>query len=111
MEGDVALTAMLLLHGLAMNGGLLDAVAGMPEDEVVRAVAGYRYFGLNDAAAVVEWVAQEVRHLDPQDSNGEDELERQADHRYGAVVPNDSVLDQRFVHKYQEQPAAFAPVG
>ena len=72
MEGDVALTAMVLLHGLAMNGGLLDAVEGMSEAEVMRAVAGFRYFGLGDAAAVVEWVAQQVRHPDPHDSIAEE---------------------------------------
>jgi len=69
-----------------------------------------RYFGLDDAAAVVEWAAQEVRLLDPQGFDAEEDLERQADHRYGAVVPDDSLLAQRFERLYQEQPQAFAPV-
>jgi hypothetical protein len=40
----------------------------------------------------------------------EEDLERQADHRYGAVVPDDSLLAQRFERLYPEQPQAFAPV-
>jgi hypothetical protein len=110
LQDDDALTAMVHLHGLAMSGGLLDAVEGSSEVELAQFVAAYRYFGLDDAADVVEWVAQQVSLLDPQSLEGEEELERQADRRYGDVVPDDSALVHRFERKYQEQPQAFTPV-
>ena len=111
MQGDLALTAMLLSHNQAMNSGLLDVIERFSETEVVQAVAGYRYFGLDDAAAVVELVAKEISFLDQQNPDAAEAFERDADDRYGAVVPGDSVLVHKFERKYQEQPEAFAPDG
>ena len=57
-DGDIALAALLSVHNLAMNGGLLHSVENHSQDQIERAIAGYRYFGLDDAAAVVESIAR-----------------------------------------------------
>lgn len=56
--GDRSLADMVLTHSLAMTGGLLHAVQSCTPDEVAAAVRGYRFFGLESAAAVLEDVAR-----------------------------------------------------
>jgi hypothetical protein len=48
--GDTALAALLLAHGLIMNGGVEHALECMSQSELLAALAGYRYFGLERAA-------------------------------------------------------------
>ena len=45
--GDVALAALILAHGLVMNGGVHHAVACLTEDEIDAAVAGFSYLGIS----------------------------------------------------------------
>jgi hypothetical protein len=49
LEGDIALTNMLLGHGYVMNGGL-QAFEDLSEEEQRESIAGYRFFGFNEAA-------------------------------------------------------------
>ena len=44
--GDRALAAMILAHGLVMNGGVLHAVEALDADQLAAAKEGFRYFGL-----------------------------------------------------------------
>jgi hypothetical protein len=111
VDGDRALAAMIEVHSLAMNGGLLDAVEGLALDEVAAGVAGYRYFGLDGAAEVIEWVANRMADVDPDDFDAVEQLESEADRRYAAQVPDDSTLTRAFEAIYREHPGAFAPVG
>ena len=53
-RGDRALKAAILLDGLTSNGGLDLAFEGMSEDERQQAIVALRYFGLADAARLVE---------------------------------------------------------
>jgi hypothetical protein len=43
-EGDRALAALLLAHGMVMNGGVQHATEALSADEMAAAAAGFRYF-------------------------------------------------------------------
>jgi hypothetical protein len=49
-KGDRALVALLRAHGLVMNGGVVHALASLSAEERSEAIAGFRYFGLLQAA-------------------------------------------------------------
>src|SRR3546814_2272427 len=53
-EGDKALASLLLLHGMAMNGGIDHAVEVLTPLEFSAALAGFRYFGLVRIAELLE---------------------------------------------------------
>jgi hypothetical protein len=82
--GDAALAAMLSVHNIAMNGGLLHSVEHHTDAELDEGISGYRYFGLGPAADVVEWVRSERRGVETDEAL--DALEAEADRRYGEVL-------------------------
>lgn len=94
-----------------MSGGLLDALERLNQGDVAEAVAGYRYFGLDSAASVIEAVGQELAASDPENSPGTyDELETAADARYAAAVADDSTIFRAFQDRLQQTREAFAPL-
>jgi hypothetical protein len=99
-EGDSALAALLLLHGMAMNGGIDHAIEVLSSEEYTSALKGFRYFGLEQAAALLE-KATGATQLQLEQLNAE----------YGAVVPSDGTLVHAFQVKLLSSPEAFAPVG
>src|SRR5437879_3934284 len=91
LVGDRALAALLLVHSLAMNGGVLHAVECVAPHELDDAKSGYRFFGFDDVVIVLT----DAKAL--AESRGEfDSLEAQLERRYSALVPNDDVLFDRF---------------
>jgi hypothetical protein len=48
--GDVALADALAFHGLAMSGGMLDAVERASAEDLANAGAGFRWLGLESVA-------------------------------------------------------------
>lgn len=109
--GDIALRALLSVHSLAMNGGLLHSVVNHSQEELEEAAAGYRYFGLGDAAEVVESVVRRAAAIDLDvDPDAAERLEAEADDRYAAVIPDDSTLADRFERLFRQRPEAFAPL-
>ncbi len=99
------------LHNVAMNGGLLHSVEHHSDDEIARAIAGYRYFGLDDAASVIEWVQREAARVDVNvDLEAAERVEFEADSRYADVVADDDVLFRRFESRLADEPGAFAPL-
>lgn len=111
-DGDRALAALLSIHSLAMNGGLLHSVESHDEEAIERAIEGFRYFGLVEAAEVVGWVEQQVATTDLDGHpDAADELEGEADRRYGEAVPTDSTLDSRFKEVFADRPEVFAPLA
>lgn len=110
-DGDTALASLLSVHSLAMNGGLLHSIENHSRDQIERAIAGYRYFGLDDAAAVVESVARRAASIDlDADDDAAERLEVDADESYAAVVPDDSTLAASFEQLYERRPEAFSPL-
>lgn len=111
--GDIALAALLSVHSLAMNGGLLHSIENHSQKELEQAAAGYRYFDLEDAAEVVESVARRAAAIDldvDADADAAERLEAEADDRYAAVVPDDATLTGQFEQLFRQRPEAFARV-
>jgi hypothetical protein len=109
--GDAALAAVLLCHGMAMNGGLLHAVQGLEPDQRERAVAGFRLLGLDDAAAAVEAVARQAARLPAGDPAAEERLEVEAGRRYDEALPDwDETIDRAFQDHLRRHPEAYAPL-
>ena len=108
--GDDALSALLLLHGMAMNGGLLHAVQGLADDERDRAVQAFRYLGLHAAGEAVERIAREFRLLDAADLDAAERLELAADDAYRAALPDDDeTIVRAFRAHFEQHPEAYAP--
>jgi len=97
--GDSALSALLLLHGAAMNGGLSHAVDSLTKSQYASAVTGYRYFGFAEVATLLE------RSI----GATEEELE-ESDNAYSTLIPSDSTLVDAFEARYALEPEVFAPL-
>lgn len=107
-EGDIAVSALLVVHSQAMSGGLLSAVEEAEPDELDAAEAGYRWLGLDAAAEVVAMVREEVEAGALDDDDRADQLEVEADEAYDRVVPTDQTLVDAFETRFAEAPEAFA---
>ena len=103
LEGDTRLAAMLLAHGLIMNGGGLHALEVLQTNEVAAACRGYRYYRLERVADVLE------RGASPFDGDA-DEWEHRLDSEYAALVRSDSVLVERFEQHFRAHPDRYAPM-
>jgi len=99
LEGDKALAALLSVHGMVMNGGVDHALDVLPPSEVAAGIAGFRYFGLAEVAAVLE--AASASNLDREFF----------DLKYAALIPADDIVVDAFHRKYRASPDAFAPLG
>ncbi|MGY2129720.1 hypothetical protein [Blastococcus sp. SYSU DS0617] len=109
--GDAALAAVLMCHGMAMNGGLLHAVQGLEVDQRERVVAGFRLLGLDDAARAVEAVAQGAARLAAGDLAAEERLEVEAGRRYDEALPEwDETIERAFRAHLERHPEAYAPL-
>ncbi|MCR4318555.1 MAG: hypothetical protein NUW37_19605 [Planctomycetes bacterium] len=103
-NGDKALAALLVAHGLTMNGGVLHAVECLDADELADAKFGYCYFGYDSVAELIT----RARQLYEEDEYLESH-ELEFDDEYATLIPSDSALAQRFEERYKEQPTEFAP--
>jgi hypothetical protein len=102
--GDRALAALLRVHGLVMNGGVLHAVECATPHEFDAAKAGYRFFGFDDVVVVLTKAKGLV------ESGAElDSLEAEFDRRYSALA-NDSALFDRFAAHLARSPSDFSPL-
>jgi hypothetical protein len=97
--GDAALTAALALHSVAMNGGVFHALGVLSEYERSAACAGFRYYGLDDIAAVIEAAAAEDRT---------DESGARVDREYGDLDV-EAILDARFRADFAARRDHYAP--
>ncbi len=104
--GDRALEAMLLAHGLIMNGGVHHCVFDvLSRDELAKSAAGYAYFGLNEVASFLSGLP-----IHPQLAQWTDETEPIANSTYDELVPNDQYLADRFERVFRDRPEEFAEV-
>jgi hypothetical protein len=101
-EGDAALAALMLAHGMVMNGGVEHAIEVLSPAEMTTASDGFRFFGLDEIACLLEEVVE--RGLkDEQESEN-------ADLRYGEVIPDDDTIVARFHSLFVSSPASFSPL-
>jgi hypothetical protein len=106
--GDVALSAVLRLHGLAMSGGLLDAIERLSDPDLDAAQDGYQWLDLNDASEGIRFVRSQIADGALDNDRRVDSLEQEADARYAAAVPQDETLVTAFTRCLQQRPEAFA---
>jgi hypothetical protein len=105
LPGDRALEAMVTFHSVAMNGGVLHALEHFKSNELKDAESGYRFFGLERIAALLNEAKSVLK-------NGDDLSfwEAELDRRYYAIVPDDSALFARFEPIFRRGPSEFAPI-
>jgi hypothetical protein len=110
-RGDQALADVLKVHGDVMNGGMMHALECCALEELERAAAGFRYFGMEEAALAIEWAVQRSEHpASAHDAEAADRFEREANSRYRSAAFDDSVLYDRFDRAFRDQRSAFAPL-
>ena len=98
--GDRALRDLSKAHNMVMNGGIGHCVEMLSREEMVSAEAGYRWFGLDEAADALALAGPWA------EAGGEDEaLEGQIDTALNAA---DNELLDRFKARFDDSPADFA---
>jgi hypothetical protein len=101
------LATALAFHGLAMSGGVLDAVERMSPD-VENIEDAFQWLGLDGVSSLLASVRQDIAAGVLDDDDLADGLERDADERYGVLLPSDAVLNAAFRARLKEAPDAFA---
>ncbi|MCP4958388.1 MAG: hypothetical protein GY925_03860 [Actinomycetia bacterium] len=104
-EGDRSLAAMLLVHGLVMNGGPWGAIESCDGDELSAAAAGYRYFGLETGADLIDRLAAALIDVPVDDGK----FEAEWNDAYSGAVSGDDVLVVAFEARHRDVPEDFAP--
>lgn len=97
--GDIALASLIRIHSAALTGGLGHAVAFLSTEEFHAGVAGYRYFGLEELAGLLE-----AAKLCGSDESTLDLMQA----RYRELVPGDEILIAAFEGVYAASPGDFA---
>ena len=105
MDGDKALSSLLLFHGLAMNGGVHHALEVMEPAELEAARAGFNYFGLSDVAAYLEKTDRAPL------AEWTDSSEVEANAAYSRMVPNDDHLARHFESDFSQRRDAYSPLS
>ncbi len=103
--GDRALTSLLLLHGLAMNGDIHHAIDCLSQEELAAAIEGFSYFGFDEFSS---WIGNSAH--DPLLAEWTDDAEGLAIDRYAELIPDDAALVVRFEALYRERPSEFASI-
>ena len=103
--GDLALSALLLFHGLAMNGGVLHAVDCLSSAQLTDSQAGYRFFGFPSTAELLE-----KAHHGSTDEHDLDGIEAALDQEYWSHIPDDSTLVARFEAHYKLNLQDYCPL-
>jgi hypothetical protein len=98
--GDRALAALLLAHGLIMNGGVEHALDLLSPVETMAAIEAFKFFDMADVGDLLEQAATGRFHHEAEEG----------DERYAALVSDDEILAARFRHRYVSTPGAFAPL-
>ena len=107
MNGDRALRALLLAHGLIMNGGVFHCVHEvLSESGLEAAIEGYGYFGLDNAAATL----REAASIEDPWSESQEKASLDSDARYAAAIPTDAAIVERFESRLLAHPEDFAPI-
>lgn len=100
------MSAVLDLHSLAMNGGLLDAVERLTREQLDAAQTGFRWLKLEPAADLVATIRHEIAAGALVDEDRAEALEVRADEEYERLVPTDQALYDAFDIRLTEEPAS-----
>lgn len=103
-QGDRHLAALLLMHGMAMNGGVFHAVEATSGQELKAGCTAFRFFGLGKAADALEEASEILAR-----SEDDDESERRLDLAYWEHASDESIF-QQFRASRSKTPDLYAPV-
>lgn len=103
--GDSALSALLLFHGTAMNGGVLHAVECLSPNDLAAAQSGYNYFGISGIAARIGFAQAKIPC-----GQDLDDLESGLDQDYSTVVVDDETLVKAFSAHLNSNAAEYSPL-
>jgi len=106
---DRALADVLAFQGLAMNGGVLDAVERTSAADLARTGAAFRWFGLEAINNPLASVRREIRAGVLEELDRAEALELGADRDYEAILPSDESLATVFRRRLEDDPSAFCP--
>jgi hypothetical protein len=84
-----------------MNGGLEHALEYLSQEDLRGAVAGFRYFKLDEVASLLEAAMA---------CDGDESRLEVLETRYGELISSDDVLVTAFEKLYVSSPNAFAPI-
>jgi hypothetical protein len=98
--GDAALGALLAAHRLVTNGGVLHAARALGTPELQGACDGYRFFGFDDVAELLE------RAVDATEMRG---TAQRLNAEYARSIPNDEVIVGGFARHFNEHREFYAP--
>lgn len=107
--GDVALEAVLLAHGMVMNGGVLHSVEALELDQFERAVAGFRRLGAETLASLFESVRAQLDDGALEDLERAEALEVESNRVYAEMVPDDAALEQLVRDDLDRNPGDYDP--
>lgn len=93
-----------------MNSGVLYALESADEEEFNQAVAGYRYYGFDDIAALLERAFPQSQQLGAMALSAAEALEAELDDAYTQRIPLDQVIVEAFEEHLAARPNEYAPV-
>lgn len=107
--GDTALAAVLLAHGMVMNGGVLHAVEGLEPTELEQVIAGYRRLGAESTAQLFESVRAQLGEGALDDPSRAEALEIESDRHYADAIADDEALEQMVRNDVARHPGDYDP--
>ncbi len=109
--GDSALAALLMFHGFAMCDGVLYGLEIFSEVQIAAAADGFRFFGLVEAASVIETGLLELRRIQTHGENRAEvgTLELALEDRY-ATHANDRIVEEAFKRFFELHRSEFQPL-
>ncbi len=106
--GDRALADVLAFHGLAMSGGVLDAIERTSAADLARIGAAFRWFGLEAVDDLLASVRRDIQAGALDELDRAEALELTVDADYQAILPSDEALQMVFRRRLDADPSAFA---
>jgi len=104
-SGDHALSAVLLFHGPAMNGGVIHAVQCLSSVQLLSAQAAFRYFGLIAAAELISKAERFINEVAESET-----VESMLNQEYWQIIPDDEVLVKSFESHLRQHPSEYSPL-
>ena len=105
-EADRLLSAMMIFAAVCVHDGVLAALGCHSLEELDRALAGYRYFGLQNVAEVVVSIVDRAENS-PAGEQDRWDFEGELESEYERVCP-DTAVDYAFNAFYAQRPDDFA---
>lgn len=106
LEPDRLLSAMMIFDAVCVHDGVLPALDCHSAEEFEHALAGYRHFGLDDVATVVESIARRSTKS-PLSEQERWDFEAALEAEYEAACP-DTTVDKAFTAYHARRPGDFA---